>query len=81
MKRLIYLLHNTPFEKVALTNESLQPADAQKLEEYKVAQQEASALGSSFKMPGDTGLNNNMPSISPLKRRLKANEIDENLNN
>lgn len=49
LKRLVYLLHNTPYEKVSLAKEDLQPVDMEILKEYKRAQQEAQALGSSFK--------------------------------
>lgn len=50
LKRVFYLIHNTPFEKVSLAREDLPPLDMERLKEYKRAQQEAQALGSSFKL-------------------------------
>ena len=46
----MHLLNNTPFEKVSLQTEEFSTEDLETLAEYKKAQQEASALGSSMKM-------------------------------
>ena len=66
----MHLIHNTPYDKVALKIDEMPSEDKEKVIEYKQAQQEASALASSIK-EDDTLLGLvRVPSVSPLKRRI-----------